>query len=356
MRKLASDEASGLAGLHDIRRRLGSAAILLISLVVAATVCAAFARYFWIGDLATHFRIQYAALSLLGVIALMWLRKPLLAAIAFGALIVNITTASAALGWQSKPASQSKTAGNTGPTLRMVAINVYFRNKEYERVVQMLREQQPDVAVLVEITPEWRKALEALDSIYTYRYFSATPIQRVGARIERGVLMMSRWPIERADPIDFGEWAEPGINATLNVNGQRLHVMGVHPCWPLGWGISAERNRELALIATTARSVQGPLVVLGDLNITAFSPHFKALLKDGGLKSATHGDNWTPTWPTFLPIAGIQIDHALVSPDVTVVGFERGPRIGSDHWPIMVEIAPKFLSAGSPGTKQDGIL
>jgi endonuclease/exonuclease/phosphatase (EEP) superfamily protein YafD len=357
LRNVASNEANNPAGAHDIRRRIGSAAILLISLVVAATVCAAFARFFWLGDLAVHFRIQYAALSLLGVIALIWIKRPWLAALAFGTLLVNITTASTALGWQSKAPSQSKGVVTGGPTLKLTSINVFYRNSQHERVVQMLREQRPDVAVLSEVTPQWRKAMEALKDVYAYRYFSASlPIQRIGSRVERGVLMMSRWPIEHAEPIDFGEWAEPGISATLNVHGRPLHVMGVHPCWPLGWDISAERNRELEHIADLAHSTRGPLVVLGDLNITAFSPHFRELLEKSGLTSASHGPNWQPTWPTFLPLAGIQIDHALVSPDVTVVDFRRGPRVGSDHWPIMVEVAPQSLSAGSPGAQPDGIL
>jgi endonuclease/exonuclease/phosphatase (EEP) superfamily protein YafD len=308
---------------------------------VAATVCAAFASSFWLGDLFAHFRVQYAALSLLSVIVFVWLRRPSFIAIALVVLIVNITSGWSQLGWTHRPQIQSASAANAAEKLRVASINVYYRNHDHKRVVQFLREQQPDVVVLVEITPKWRQALDSLDSIYTYRYFSASPIQPVGERVVRGVLLMSRWPIERADLIDFGNWAEPGISATLNVRGQPFHVIGVHPCWPLGPGIAAERNRELTKVAGIARSIKGPLVVLGDFNITPFSPHFETFLRESGLKSAAES-NWVPTWPTFLPLAGIQIDHALISPDVRVLSFVRGPRIGSDHWPIVVELMPRL--------------
>jgi endonuclease/exonuclease/phosphatase family metal-dependent hydrolase len=254
-------------------------------------------------------------------------------------LAVNITS-----GWSAFAGSrvaQSAPAANGGEKLHVASINVYYRNTEHERVVQFLREQKPDVVVLVEITPAWRRGLDSLNSIYTHRYFSATPIQRVGPQVERGVLMLSRWPIERADPIDFGDWAEPGIAATLSVRGRPFHVIGVHPCWPIGAGISAERNREFAKIASIARATQAPLVVLGDFNVTPFSPHFATLLEDSGLRSAA-GSRWVPTWPTFLPLAGIQIDHALISPDLAVLDFKRGPRIGSDHWPIVIELSPRL--------------
>ena len=345
MRNLESNGASGSAGVTPLRRRLGAIAIISIGAVLTATICAAFGRSFWLGDLCTHFRVQYVALSLLGVILFIWLRRPLLIAISLAVLAVNITAGASAFGWPQKAPgaieeAQAAPATHTARTLHVASINVYYRNTEHEKVVRFLSEEKPDVVVLVEITPTWRRALNSLDSIYRYRYFSASPIQRVGPRVERGVLMMSRWPIERADPIDFGEWAEPGISATLNVRGQPLHVIGVHPCWPMGPGIAAERNREFKQIAGVARSIKGPLVVLGDFNVTPFSPHFKSLLSQSGLRSAAES-HWVPTWPTFLPIAGIQIDHALISPDVTALHFARGPRIGSDHWPIVVELLPK---------------
>jgi endonuclease/exonuclease/phosphatase (EEP) superfamily protein YafD len=346
LHKLESNEAGVPAGLDAVRRKLGTAAVISISLVLAATVCAATASFFWVGDLATHFRLQYAVLSLLCVIALVWMRRPYLTLLALAALLVNITTASVALrnGDASEHSATAVASAvavpESKPALSMASINVFYRNRQYQKVIDFLQEQRPDVVVLVEITPQWRQALEPLAPIYAHRYFSASsPIQRMGARIERGVLLLSRWPIVSAEPIDFGEWAEPGVRAKLDVQGRPVNVMGVHPCWPMGWRISAERNRELAHIAELARSTPAPLVVLGDMNITSFSPHFQSLLAQSGLRSAVPAMQWLPTWPTFLPIAGIQIDHALVSPGVTVRGVRRGPRVGSDHWPIVVDLA-----------------
>jgi len=41
-------------------------------------------------------------------------------------------------------------------------------------------------------------------------------------------------------------------------------------------------------------------VVMGDLNITPFSPHFQQLLADSGLHSAAEGFGWQTSWPSFL--------------------------------------------------------
>jgi endonuclease/exonuclease/phosphatase family metal-dependent hydrolase len=82
------------------------------------------------------------------------------------------------------------------------------------------------------------------------------------------------------------------------------------------------------------------------LNISPFSPHFQAFVAAGNLKSAAQGYGWQPTWPTFMPPAGIQIDHAVTSASITVTRFWRGAALGSDHLPILIE----FVLDASPGS------
>lgn len=315
-------------------RVLGTAAVISISGALAATLCAGLAPYFWLGDLAVHFRVQYAVVSLIGVAVLVWARRPVWAAIGLIPLMLN-AIAIAPMLRDTLPRDPPQIAASSRFTA--VSMNVYYGNEDYAPAIDFLSARRPDIAVLVEVTPEWRRALEALNGLYQYRYFSETPLQRFGEPVERGVLLLSRWPIEHAEELDLGPWTEPGVAATVNIRGQSLHVLGVHPCWPLGWAIAAERNREFGVIAAAARSIGGQLVVLGDFNVTPFSPHFQAMLAQGGLRSAVRG--WHPTWPTFLPPAGIQIDHALITPDLQVLRFDRGPTIGSDHRPIIVELA-----------------
>jgi endonuclease/exonuclease/phosphatase (EEP) superfamily protein YafD len=132
---------------------------------------------------------------------------------------------------------------------------------------------------------------------------------------------------------------EPAIQATLTIGGRSLRLFGVHASWPVVPRSGARRNQQLMLLARHAQRVTTmPLLVVGDLNVSPFSPWFARLLADGGLRSATEGFGWQPTWPVFLPPAGIQIDHALVNAAVTVRAFRRGPFIGSDHWPIVVDL------------------
>jgi endonuclease/exonuclease/phosphatase (EEP) superfamily protein YafD len=220
--------------------------------------------------------------------------------------------------------------------LRIASINVLFHNTHYDRVAAFLRQERPDAAVLVEITPSWRAALGSLRDEFPWQYYAEG--HDAPGRDSHGTLLLSRWPLERMETVPMGPHADPTVAVELSVRGRTLHLIGVHPSWPLGPAVSAERNRELIELAALARATPAPLVMAGDFNLTPFSPHFGDFIGRSGLRWTAQGAGWQPTWPTFLPIGGIQIDHVFVSPGIDVQRFARGRGVGSDHRPILVDL------------------
>jgi endonuclease/exonuclease/phosphatase (EEP) superfamily protein YafD len=297
----------------------------LTVIALVATLACAVAPRFWIADLAVHFRLQWAALALAGCLTLAASGHVLWAALGFviGAVQAVICA----------PFLVSRMPVLAGPApsgpLRLIAINVWYRNRQFQRVVDYLASQRPDFVLLAEITAEWEQALTPLHQIYAHRYATR-------GRRGTGLLLLSRWPMQAAVWPDFSD-VEPAVAATLLINERSLHILNVHTSWPLGRENAALRDRQLARIADFAHAHTGPLIVLGDLNVSPFSSNFQAMLAAGNLKSAAQGFAWQPTWPTFLPPGGIHIDHALTSAGVVVTSFLRGTRVGSDHLPIVVE-------------------
>ncbi len=80
-------------------------------------------------------------------------------------------------------------------------------------------------------------------------------------------------------------------------------------------------------------------MVLGDLNVTPWSPFFRDLLREGALRNARKGYGLRPTWPTMLPPLLIPVDHCLVSSGVTVHDCRAGRNVGSDHYPLVVDFS-----------------
>lgn len=316
-----------------VRRGILAVGVVLTLTLLAATLCAAGASHLWLFDLAVHFYVQYAALGLVGFILLLVARSPAWALLALA--VAGYCAMCAAPALATHPVTLPRVAGEPASgdpvRLRIVSINVFYANDDHRSVIDFLRRERPDAVSLMEMNPGWRKSLEPLLKDFPHRYQTTG----VGGR---GITLFSRVPMKDAAVLPIGARAEPAIAATLEVHGREVRVFAVHTTWPMAPASARRRNGQLERLAEQARSVTLPLVVVGDLNITPFSPFFKRLLVEGGLRSGSDGFGWQATWPTFMPPAGIQIDHALVNSRLTVEHFGKGSSIGSDHFPIVADL------------------
>ena len=98
----------------------------------------------------------------------------------------------------------------------------------------------------------------------------------------------------------------------------------------------AQRNAELEHVATFInskhRDATDNVVLLGDWNITPYSPFFSQLLNATGFKNQTTTRFFLPTWPAqyYAPFR-IPIDHILHRGKMTLLDKHLGPSLGSDH-------------------------
>ena len=68
------------------------------------------------------------------------------------------------------------------------------------------------------------------------------------------------------------------------------------------------------------------------------SPFYKNIVKSGKLRNARSGFGILPTWPTFMPLVYIPIDHLLVSKEIGVLKVRTGRNIGSDRLPLITDL------------------
>ena len=97
------------------------------------------------------------------------------------------------------------------------------------------------------------------------------------------------------------------------------------------------RNRQLDELARLVVSREWVLVI-GDLNVTPFSPYFRRLLDRSGLVDARQPQGIHVTWPAYPIPLWIPIDHGLASPGLPVTDVRRGPDVGADHYPLEITI------------------
>jgi len=279
----------------------------------------------WVYELTSHFRVQLTvALLLLSLGMVLQRRRGALAVLLTGALVNGALVLSVARPQPTPAVSQ-------GVPLRVVSLNVHTTNQEHDRVVAYLCQSEADVIVVLEVNDRWAQALEALNDRY--------PNRVVEAREDNfGIVLLSRKPFVRSQVVDLPGSEVPSIDVTLDVDSVQVPVLGTHPVPPATPAHAAERNRQLASIATWAASHAGKAVVLGDLNTTPWSPHFSRLLVDGHLVRAHSRWGVVPTWMADQPWVALLLDHVLVSPEIGVVSVEVGPDVGSDHRAIRADL------------------
>jgi endonuclease/exonuclease/phosphatase (EEP) superfamily protein YafD len=296
-------------------------------LACLATVVGFAGRLNWLLELTTHFRVQLAVgLALLAGSCVLGRRRW------WGGLFAGFGGLNLALVlWVARPANPARD-NPSASHLRLLSINVHRANLRADLVLAEIQRTQPDVVLLLEVDAAWLQALEPLRALFPT--FIADP------RSDNfGLALLARTPVEAAAVIELGGAEIPSVELAIQRGGQRVRLLGTHPLPPATPAYAQARNDQLQAVAEWGRRQVDPVIVLGDLNVTPWSPHFATLLREGGLQLARPAWSLAASWPAQLP-AGLRLplDHCLVAPGLRVVRYELGEPVGSDHLPLRVEL------------------
>ncbi|MDZ7617898.1 MAG: endonuclease/exonuclease/phosphatase family protein [Patescibacteria group bacterium] len=292
----------------------------------AATAMGLLGRFWWLLDLMAHFPVHYALGLVVLAIVLLWARRRATAVVFLAFAGVNLAIVSPAyFGKQPAPPAAHL-------TLRAMLLNVNARQGDVARVEQVVRQWNPDILVLEEVSSRWMPALARLAEAYPH-----TIIEPRGDNF--GICLLSKLPVVKREVVHIGDADVPTILATVDTGTARLHIVATHPLPPIGREYSRWRNEQLEKLPHHIDASQ-PTLLLGDLNTTPWSHHFRQLIRESGLLDSSRGRGIQGSWPSFVPSPlRIPIDHVLHSPAVAVVSRSIGPSVNSDHRPVIVDFA-----------------
>ncbi|MDX2084450.1 MAG: endonuclease/exonuclease/phosphatase family protein [Candidatus Melainabacteria bacterium] len=284
----------------------------------------------WLLDLTSHFRLQYAGLMAIAFIALLWKRQANWATLALALLVLNVTQL-APFYFEHPRQPLSTTAASVQKPLRVLQMNVFLLNHDHQAVLRYLQDTQPDVVGMEEFVTHWQSAFESSSIRKLYPYQVIVPGSRTA--------LFSRLPIS-----NYRVEQPPGsryqvIQATVLWNNQPVTLMVSHAAVPLLPHLYQEQRDHFRYLASRLRSLETPAVLLGDLNTTPWSANYQLLVSESQLRDARYGFGLQPSWPSIMPPAAIPIDHVLVSDEVKVLKRSLAPFVGSDHRPVLVELA-----------------
>jgi endonuclease/exonuclease/phosphatase (EEP) superfamily protein YafD len=228
-------------------------------------------------------------------------------------------------------------AGDRATALRIMSVNVLMPNRNSEELLRIIRREKPDFLIAVETDLWWQERLDVLADDYPHSL--ECPLENL-----YGMHVYSRFPMEDRAIQYLVEPDIPSMHVALVLpcgRRVRMHCLHPKPPSPTENPRSTERDAELMAVARRVAETKdgGPVVVAGDLNDVAWSATTRLFRKVSGLLDPRVGRGMYNTFHADYPLFRWPLDHLFHSEHFGVISLRRLPAFGSDHFPILVELA-----------------
>lgn len=237
-------------------------------------------------------------------------------------------------------------------TLRLLISNVLMENDDHATLVRRVREADPDVVLAVETDEGWARDLEPLREAYPH--VVSHPQDNW-----YGLVLLSRLELLEPEVKFLVQHDIPSVHAGVRLpSGDVVRLIGLHPRppEPVRDQTSAPRDAELVLVGRAiGEGDPRPTVVAGDLNDVAWSPVSELFLRLSGLLDPRVGRGMFNSFSAQSRIFRYPLDHVFHSNHFRLVELRRLDPIGSDHFPMLVELSYEpDACAAQPEPQADG--
>jgi len=276
-------------------------------------------------DALSHFRLHYSVVMLVFIPLFIAfnLKKQVYVAVA----ILTFNTA-AAFNYPAKPVEDISGT----KAVKLMTLNLLRSAMNEENVLMLVAREKPDIILLQEVHRYKARLLTRLKKIYPWQ-------QHCAFQSSCGVAILSRYPWQQSNSGIKGREKLAIASARFGQRLANLTIASVHIRWPFFSHQKSQLNTAYKETASTDR----PLIIAGDFNATPWSWTMKSFAYENNLRMA---GPMRATWPVFqrshrctLCIPQFPIDHIFVSENIRVISKRIGPDVGSDHLPVIIEIA-----------------
>lgn len=266
-----------------------------------------------------------------------------------GSKILPYTRLASVQVQRSGKARPKKSGGSREHSFRLLISNVRMENEAYDQLLDTIEENDPDIILALETDEKWAWALECLTKSYPH-------VVRHPQENYYGLMLFSRLPLSDTRIEFLVQDDVPSVHTVFELpSGVQVSLHGLHPRppEPIRDQKSTPRDAELVVVGRSVREENGrPTVVAGDLNDVAWSPTSELFIRLSGLLDPRIGRGFYNSFNADSKIQRYPLDHVFHSDHFRLVDLQVLPSIGSDHFPVLIELSYEPEAAAETETPE----
>jgi len=227
-------------------------------------------------------------------------------------------------------------------SLNIAQLNIKYENPNIDDLIFNISQSDYDVILLQEIGDhEHNKMLKLID-FYPYSVGTSSL-----ENFPSGMALFSRWPIVNKKIHDLG-YVEGNIIEVIiqsEKNSIPVQIFALHPGAPRIKTLWQLRNSTLDYLADQVSASLLPYkIIIGDINVSPWSPIFKQFKKKTALNNSANGFGYIPSWAyssinkLLRVTSSAYIDHCLASNSFNILNKQYQKINGSDHVLVSTEL------------------
>ena len=228
-------------------------------------------------------------------------------------------------------------------SIKVLSYNVFFKNRSPKTIIKLIKEEQPDVIALQELTPSINRLLNNNLS-HKYPYTFSFPLKGT-----HGLAVYSKFPINKQKLLRNKSNAPFAQAMEISTHSKKINLINVHlssPAiavenpdrfLPLFHKNYQQRERQYQKIVNYMEARPYPTsIMLGDFNTTPVEPLMRSILSSWDDTHSLFKSGTSFTFPNQVkaPLF-VRLDYILMRGEITAKTHLVKRTGSSDHLPVI---------------------
>jgi endonuclease/exonuclease/phosphatase (EEP) superfamily protein YafD len=220
-------------------------------------------------------------------------------------------------------------------SVSLLLANVLMTNRESAKVIEVVKEADPDIFLAMEVNQWWLDELEVLKQDYPY-------VMEQPNDEAYGMALYSKLPLKQKQLKYLKHKNVPSFHTRVQLeSGKEFMLHAVHPVAPMPSDKYPDNvgEAEVALLKV-GDFVAGeniPSLVAGDFNDVSWSQTARLFGKSGKLNNVRIGRGLYNSFDANSRIMRWPLDHFYVTKEFQLADLKTLGKVGSDHFPVYAE-------------------